>query len=107
LQFYTRHKPLKCEIDAYGDFLQALGPEASTDYCSNTANVTFVTEDLVKMREEVYNALKGTPLNVAIFNQVCALEGAQCLHSLDTLHEATYVLETIVEFKTHMGLVHE
>ena len=70
MQFYSEHKPLSCEIDAYGDFLQALGPEATSDYCSNTANVTFVTEDLVTIRREVYEVLRGTPLNVAIFNQV-------------------------------------
>ena len=64
------HKPLKCELDAYGDFLQALGPEASKQYCNNTANVTFVTEDLVNMRERVFELLQGTPLNVVVFNQV-------------------------------------
>lgn len=69
VKFYTEHKPLKCELDAYGDFLQALGPEASSDYCSNSANVTFVTEDLVGVRRNVYEMLQGTPLNVAIFNQ--------------------------------------
>ena len=31
LQFYSEHKPLTCEIDAYGDFLQALGPDATDE----------------------------------------------------------------------------
>jgi len=57
-------------VDAYGDFLQALGPDASPEYCSNSANVTFVTEDLVQMREKVFEMLRGTPLHVVIFNQV-------------------------------------
>jgi len=26
-----KHKPLTCEIDAYGDFLQALGPDANSE----------------------------------------------------------------------------
>lgn len=30
-QFYHQHKPLTCEIDAYGDFLQALGPDATSE----------------------------------------------------------------------------
>ena len=28
-QFYTDNWPLQCEVDAYGDFLQALGPSAT------------------------------------------------------------------------------
>ena len=70
LQFYTKHKPLKCEIDAYGDFLQALGSAASNDYCSNTDNVTCVTEDLVEMRKKVFDLLQGIQLHVVIYNQV-------------------------------------
>lgn len=70
VQFYSKAKPLQCEIDAYGDFLQALGPEATSDYCSNTANVTFVTGDLVETRKKVFDLLQGTPLHVAVFNQV-------------------------------------
>ena len=31
LQFYIDQKPLQCEIDAYGDFLQALGPCATSE----------------------------------------------------------------------------
>lgn len=31
LQFYSVKKPLTCEIDSFGDFLQALGPEATKD----------------------------------------------------------------------------
>ena len=31
IQFYSAHQPLDCEIDAYGDFLQALGPEATPE----------------------------------------------------------------------------
>ena len=31
LSFYEKHAPLTCEIDAYGDFLQALGPEATSE----------------------------------------------------------------------------
>lgn len=34
LQFYKKHMPLTCEIDAYGDFLQALGPDANPEVYS-------------------------------------------------------------------------
>lgn len=35
LDFWNQHKPITCEIDAYGDFLQALGPMATAEYTGN------------------------------------------------------------------------
>lgn len=60
--------PLNCEIDAYGDFLQALGPKATIDYTSNTANVTKEECNLVEIRKKIFHLLKGTPLNVILLN---------------------------------------
>lgn len=60
--------PLSCEIDAYGDFLQALGSKATIDYTSNTANVTKVESILVEIRKKIFQILKGTPLNVIVLN---------------------------------------
>lgn len=40
LAFYEKIGKLHCEIDAYGDFLQALGPGATVEYTKNTSNVT-------------------------------------------------------------------
>ncbi|MGH0147829.1 UNVERIFIED_CONTAM: hypothetical protein FKN15_048049 [Acipenser sinensis] len=60
--------PLDCEIDAYGDFLQALGPGATSAYTRNTANVTKEEEKLVEVREKIFFLLKGTPLNVIVLN---------------------------------------
>lgn len=68
-KFYSDNKPLTCEIDSFGDFLQALGPDATKDYCKNTANVTTVTNDLIEMREKVFDLLKETPFRVVIFNE--------------------------------------
>lgn len=59
---------LHCEIDAYGDFLQALGPKATIDYTSNTANVTKEEKGLVEIRQKIFHLLKGTPLNVILLN---------------------------------------
>uniref|UniRef100_A0A8C6UP52 Fucose-1-phosphate guanylyltransferase n=1 Tax=Neogobius melanostomus TaxID=47308 RepID=A0A8C6UP52_9GOBI len=59
---------LDCEIDAYGDFLQALGPEASVDYTSNTSNVTKEEGNLVAVRKKIFHLLRGTPLNVILLN---------------------------------------
>lgn len=60
--------PLDCEIDAYGDFLQALGPEATIEYTNNTANVTKEESSLVEIRQKIFHLLKGTPLNVILLN---------------------------------------
>lgn len=60
--------PLKCEIDAYGDFLQALGPDATIDYTSNTVNVSKEESSLVEVRKKIFHLLKGTPLNVIVLN---------------------------------------
>lgn len=60
--------PLNCEIDAYGDFLQALGPNATIDYTSNTVNVSKEESSLVEMRKKIFHLLKGTPLNVIVLN---------------------------------------
>lgn len=60
--------PLSCEIDAYGDFLQALGPEATVEYTNNTANVTKEERSLVEIRQKIFHRLKGTPLNVILLN---------------------------------------
>ncbi|CAN9500506.1 unnamed protein product [Ophioblennius macclurei] len=59
---------LDCEIDAYGDFLQALGPQATIDYTDNTANVTKQESSLVLVRQKIFHLLKGTPLNVILLN---------------------------------------
>ncbi|XP_068176024.1 fucose-1-phosphate guanylyltransferase isoform X2 [Antennarius striatus] len=60
--------PLDCEIDAYGDFLQALGSAATIDYTNNTSNVTKEERNLVEIRQKIFNLLKGTPLNVVVLN---------------------------------------
>nr|XP_020462720.1 fucose-1-phosphate guanylyltransferase-like isoform X1 [Monopterus albus] len=59
---------LHCEIDAYGDFLQALGPKATIDYTNNSANVTREERGLVEVRQKIFRHLKGTPLNVILLN---------------------------------------
>ena len=61
-------EPLSCEIDAYGDFLQALGPGATSAYTRNTANVTKEESGLVEVRQKIFSCLKGTPLNVILLN---------------------------------------
>ncbi|KAM6217069.1 LOW QUALITY PROTEIN: fucose-1-phosphate guanylyltransferase [Rhynchocyon petersi] len=68
LAFYEEIGTVNCEIDAYGDFLQALGPGATVDYTGNTTNVTKEESELVDMRQRIFHLLKGTSLNVVILN---------------------------------------
>lgn len=68
LNLLTELGPLECEIDAYGDFLQALGPKATIDYTKNTANVSKKESSLVEVRQKIFTHLKGTPLNVILLN---------------------------------------
>ncbi|NXW43534.1 FPGT guanylyltransferase, partial [Nyctiprogne leucopyga] len=68
LTFYKQLGTLCCEIDAYGDFLQALGPGATQDYTENTSNVTKEQSQLVEVRQKLYSLLKGTALNVIVLN---------------------------------------
>ncbi|NXE25289.1 FPGT guanylyltransferase, partial [Ardeotis kori] len=68
LTFYKQMGTLCCEIDAYGDFLQALGPGATQDYTENTSNVTKEAAQLVEVRQKLYSLLKGAALNVIVLN---------------------------------------
>ncbi|KAF4794771.1 Fucose-1-phosphate guanylyltransferase [Turdus rufiventris] len=68
LLFYKQMGTLGCEIDAYGDFLQALGPGATPDYTRNTSNVSKEGSGLVAVRQQLYSLLQGTALNVIVLN---------------------------------------
>ncbi|KAM6398119.1 fucose-1-phosphate guanylyltransferase isoform 2-T2 [Pluvialis apricaria] len=68
LTFYKQMGTLCCEIDAYGDFLQALGPGATQDYTKNTSTVTQEEPQLAEVRQKLYSLLKGTALNVIVLN---------------------------------------
>ncbi|XP_021568648.1 fucose-1-phosphate guanylyltransferase, partial [Carlito syrichta] len=68
LDFYETIGTLNCEIDAYGDFLQALGPGATVEYTRDTLNVTREESELVDVRQKIFHLLKGTSLNVVVLN---------------------------------------
>ncbi|XP_012926415.2 fucose-1-phosphate guanylyltransferase [Heterocephalus glaber] len=68
LDFYEEIGTLNCEVDAYGDFLQALGPGATVEYTRNTSNVTKEESELLDIRERIFHLLKGTSLNVVVLN---------------------------------------
>ncbi|XP_026881062.2 fucose-1-phosphate guanylyltransferase isoform X2 [Electrophorus electricus] len=69
LNLFRDIRPLTCEVDAYGDFLQALGPGATVEYTQNTANVTKKETSLMEIREKIFYCLRGMPLNVILLNE--------------------------------------
>ncbi|KAK3100415.1 hypothetical protein FSP39_019622 [Pinctada imbricata] len=68
IEFYENHGPIDCEIDAYGDFLQALGPNSSIDYTKNISNVTIPTPSLIPTRQKVYNTLRDCAITLLAMN---------------------------------------
>ncbi|KAH3835218.1 fucose-1-phosphate guanylyltransferase-like [Dreissena polymorpha] len=68
LNFLKSNGPIQGEIDAYGDFLQALGPGSTNEYTSNMANVSACTPKLKETRDCIYTLLKGTPLVLMVMN---------------------------------------
>lgn len=69
LDLFREIGPLRCEIDAYGDFLQSLGTSATAEYTNNTENVMKEEKDLVEVRKKIFQHLRGTQLNVIILNK--------------------------------------
>nr|XP_040041243.1 fucose-1-phosphate guanylyltransferase [Gasterosteus aculeatus aculeatus] len=90
--------PLHCEVDAYGDFLQALGPRATVDYTSNTANVTKEEDSLVEIRRKIFHLLKGTPLSVILLNN-------SKFYHIGTTSEYLFHLARDGALRTELGLL--
>lgn len=90
--------PLDCEIDAYGDFLQALGPEASIDYTSNTSNVSKEEASLVAMRKKIFHLLRGIPLNVILLN-------ISKFYHIGTTSEYLFHLTSDTALRNELGLL--
>ncbi|XP_072430989.1 fucose-1-phosphate guanylyltransferase isoform X2 [Chiloscyllium punctatum] len=91
---------LGCEIDAYGDFLQALGPQATPEYTKNTANVSQEKQQLVAVRQKIFSRLQGTPLNVAMLNN-------SKFYHLGTTQEYLHHLTADSTLRNQLGLLSE
>ncbi|XP_051867758.1 fucose-1-phosphate guanylyltransferase [Pristis pectinata] len=87
-----------CEIDAYGDFLQALGPGATEEYTRNTANVSQDLDQLPAVRQKIFASLRGTPLNVAALNN-------SVFYHLGTAQEYLYHLTADRTLREQLGLI--
>ncbi|XP_037354471.1 fucose-1-phosphate guanylyltransferase isoform X1 [Talpa occidentalis] len=97
LVFYEEIGMLNCEIDAYGDFLQALGPGATVEYTTNTSNVTKEESELVDMRQRIFHLLKGTSLNVVVLN-------SSKFYHIGTTEEYLFHFTSDSSLKAELGL---
>ncbi|XP_062993499.1 fucose-1-phosphate guanylyltransferase [Elgaria multicarinata webbii] len=98
LTFYKQMGMLCCEIDAYGDFLQALGTGATKDYIKNTENITKEESSLMEIREKVSSLLKGLPLNLILLNN-------SKFYHIGTTHECLFHFTSDRKLKLEMGLL--
>ncbi|XP_017724438.1 PREDICTED: fucose-1-phosphate guanylyltransferase isoform X2 [Rhinopithecus bieti] len=97
LAFYEKIGTLSCEIDAYGDFLQALGPGATVEYTRNTSNVVKEGSELVEMRQRIFHLLKGTSLNVIVLNN-------SKFYHIGTTEEYLFYFTSDNSLKSELGL---
>ncbi|XP_063795155.1 fucose-1-phosphate guanylyltransferase [Pseudophryne corroboree] len=97
LGFYQELGVIKCEIDAYGDFLQALGPDATPDYTKNTANVTKIESQLSEVRKDIYFLLRGTDFTVIVLNN-------SKFYHIGTLQEYLYHFTSDIHLQAELGL---
>ncbi|XP_016072294.1 PREDICTED: fucose-1-phosphate guanylyltransferase isoform X2 [Miniopterus natalensis] len=97
LAFYEKIGTLNCEIDAYGDFLQALGPGATVEYTRNTSNVTKEESELVDLRQRIFHLLKGTSLNVIVLNN-------SKFYHIGTTEEYLFHFTSDSSLKSELGL---
>ncbi|XP_042808136.1 fucose-1-phosphate guanylyltransferase isoform X1 [Panthera leo] len=97
LAFYEKIGTLNCEIDAYGDFLQALGPGATVEYTRNTSNVTKEEAELTDIRQRIFHLLKGTSLNVVVLNK-------SKFYHIGTTEEYLFHFTSESSLKSELGL---
>ncbi|XP_062472075.1 fucose-1-phosphate guanylyltransferase [Pezoporus occidentalis] len=100
LAFYKQMGTLCCEIDAYGDFLQALGPGATQDYTTNTSSIGVTKEgsQLIEVRQKLYSLLKGTALNVVVLNN-------SKFYHIGTTEEYLFHFTSDSKLKSELGLL--
>ncbi|KAE8606059.1 hypothetical protein XENTR_v10010586 [Xenopus tropicalis] len=97
LGFFHDSGGLSCEIDAYGDFLQALGPDATADYTENVENVSKVESELTEVRKRIYYLLRGTGFTVILLNN-------SKFYHIGTTREYLHHLTSDPKLKAELGL---
>ncbi|XP_040262640.1 fucose-1-phosphate guanylyltransferase [Bufo bufo] len=97
LGFFEELGVINCEIDAYGDFLQALGPDSTLDYTENTANVSKIESELAEVRRKIYFLLRGTEFTVIVLNN-------SKFYHIGTLQEYLYHYTSDTSLQAELGL---
>ncbi|XP_077133446.1 fucose-1-phosphate guanylyltransferase isoform X3 [Ranitomeya variabilis] len=97
LQFFEELGVVTCEIDAYGDFLQALGPDATLDYTENTANVSKIESQLTEVRRKIFHLLRGTEFTVIALNK-------SKFYHIGTLQEYVHHFTSDASLRAELGL---
>ena len=86
-----------CEIDAYRDFLQALGTCASDAYIHNTSNISFLAEGIIENRKKVYNSVHGCDISLLLMN------ASRYVH-IGTMSELIHHFCTDTQFQMEMSV---
>lgn len=97
LHFFAQEGGISCEIDAYGDFLQALGSRSTLAYIHNTGNVSNTEEILLQTREKIFKLLHGEPLYVVALNK-------SSFYHLGTMQEYLFHFCKNAELAKQLGL---
>ncbi|XP_077306599.1 fucose-1-phosphate guanylyltransferase-like [Lithobates pipiens] len=97
LAFFQESGGVQCEIDAYGDFLQALGPDATLDYTENTANVSKIESQLTDVRRKIYFLLRATGFTVVVLNN-------SKFYHIGTLQEYLHHFTSDAQLRAELGL---
>ncbi|XP_018432392.1 PREDICTED: fucose-1-phosphate guanylyltransferase isoform X2 [Nanorana parkeri] len=97
LGFFQELGSVTCEIDAYGDFLQALGPDATLDYTENTANVSKIESQLTDVRKKIYFLLRATGFTVVVLNN-------SKFYHIGTLQEYLHHFTSDARLRAELGL---
>ncbi|XP_042320256.1 fucose-1-phosphate guanylyltransferase, partial [Sceloporus undulatus] len=95
LGFYKQLGMLCCEVDAYGDFLQAIGSGATQGYAEN---VTKEDSGLMEIREKLFALLKGLPFNVILLNN-------SKFYHIGTIQECLFHFTSDRKLRLEMGLL--
>uniref|UniRef100_A0A8C5R625 Fucose-1-phosphate guanylyltransferase n=1 Tax=Leptobrachium leishanense TaxID=445787 RepID=A0A8C5R625_9ANUR len=97
VSFFHEQGNISCEIDAYGDFLQALGVNATLEYTENIANVSTADAQLIEVRKKIYFLLRGTLFTVIVLNN-------SKFYHIGTMHEYLYHFTSDRNLRAELGL---
>uniref|UniRef100_A0A914XKL6 L-fucokinase domain-containing protein n=1 Tax=Plectus sambesii TaxID=2011161 RepID=A0A914XKL6_9BILA len=103
LALYASHKPITCEVDCYGDFLQPLGKNANMDYLTDSTRVVAghdvsMISELERIRAELFRVLHPFPVEALVLTN-------STFYHIGTLKELLYhFCDPQSQFQSHFGI---